>query len=314
MKKLFRKLITIFIAWIGAVLSYTIFNIALALASGTLSASAGMNFVGGILRSIEILVDKKKRTKPDVQIAIQGAFAVMIIAAPLWLAYQLFGATGTIVTIVYDSMLVIVTAAGDKLGIGPKMEKAVWWFVGGISLMAAMRVLYHRNELHWSILLIFLIASTTAGYILFNKSVKASGGSITTQILMNFVGGIMLEATAIVASLASHLGHLNCLTCSPFSFSFKTLMGIFLGGVAIYFIVKTLAILYHEANMETIAKLRMNLSGFVMPFVYEGLVAFGAPLLSWFFGRPISTFDVVTSLTILILVTGKLGYYIQKHM
>lgn len=308
--KLWRLAAVIILIWLATVASYTGFNSALALAGGSLAASAVMNALGGTIRASEPLIQRRKRQRANILVGLLGGFAVTFIAAPLWIAYQIFGTTGTIIIVVYDCMLLVVTYAGEKLGISKKMQLPEYIIAGLITAIVAFRLWYH-SDIHWSPILIILVVLITLGYVLFNHAVRMSKGSVTTQVLINWFGALILSLAAVAVRLVSFTLNVPCtFSCSLTNFDLRTIIGIVIGGISIYGIVKSLAGMYKFLDLRSLPQVKSDLSWLTMPLVYEGLIVFGSPALSALFGRTVSWIDILTSGAILLLISIKVGYHL----
>ncbi len=300
-------------AWVATVLSYTLFNYAIVLASGTLTASAVMNFIGGLLRLPE-LIRNHSYSKQTILIGVLGGICLLLIAAPLWLAYQISGGSGIILTIVYDSMLVSVCLIGPFVGLIPKPDRKGMFIIFCIACLAAFRVLYHHSEIHWTNWLVLFVFLITVGYMGFNMAVKKSKQSVVAQIVMNWIGALLLLLFSLGLWSSTKLLGVKCsVSCNIWEFSPATNIAILLGGVAIYCIVRFLAMLYVQLNMQKVSGIRFNLSGFTMPLVYEGLVVFGAITLSYVLHKNISLVDIIISVFMLLLVIEDMKHHVVKH-
>lgn len=303
-----RIILSICLPWLFTVAAYLGFNSGLAIAGGSILASGLMNLLGaGIRLFIDIVMRQETWQSPNWKLGLKGGLGIVLIALPLWLAYVVVGPTGAVVILVYDLLLLLVTFLGHRLGVSVKMHQTVRVVALLITVAVLFRLVVHSEVLHWPFIVFVLVVLTACGYILFNQAVRDAKGTVSTQIVINLTGGIILSILGILW-LVLHPVPIQNVVNSVKNAGF----GIVLGAISIYAIVRGLSMINHRLDLRETDPMNADLRWMTMILVYEGLVMFSWTV-SLLFKKPVSPFDILLSGVILLLIGVKVWLQLTRH-
>ncbi len=267
---------------------YLLFNVAiwLSLGKGGLIALAAAHAHGALVTASYYRGQLKG--KPKWSVALLGSFGILAIATGLRGAHDHLPVSLGIEA-VYNGFACLswpLFVGLNRFWPSSFAERPNWFDLVCHALMAGMVAVRFTTYGDFTISSMGLmwVGFAIAGYMVFNVSIKLAKGHRPTNVAMNLGGAALLGMVTFVREGL------------PSGWSVALLMGMVLGGLAIFGIVKSLGDSYAHFG-------KLNKGSLVAPLVYDGILV-ASPLLMIITGEKVSgwTFAVAAGMCVITIV------------